>query len=876
MPRHSRSSQSVTLFPFLAVLVCAMGALIFLLLVTTRYIRSDTENTPESPAGIGGLLALGPQSVTAAPQPPRHPQPESERQPEALHVAGAMPLPALNLPTLPIVAPLTPTVTHPATSHTSIAQLRADLQNRQHHLQHRRSELEALRNQAAKTQADITRLKQQTQTARKHNQDRQRRHRELLAAAEELKRQITQLERQLQQQRVQGGGTENRFAFVAYDGRDGTLRRPILIECTPQGFRFLSEDIGLGREDFRGFIPAVNPLLAGSRALLQHLQSPADTGGPNQQPAPYVLLLVRPKGINTYYAARRMLGQLGTDFGYELVEADAEISVPASSPDAVAACRRAIESLLAQRDDIAQLARTGSRPLIPDQPTTGQPSGNGRRTLQMTRNGRIQVHAPGTGNGGTRATPGSGRPGRDANDSFSRTQPADPATHPFINGTPPGQPGGGARGNPRGTSPALTAAGNSADGTQATPRIPAQPDPNGGSVRRDFQRGSPRRIRGNSASGNSALGGRSPGTNGGATAGTQPSSRGSGQGSAVPTRNGSAGRHNAPGTGPGNPLPGATGRFPNRSGQPGPLANTGNDRTQRPGGLPGTRSQLANQTPTGSPQGSTQGPTAPVGQAGTAQRGGQQAPDRNPALRNGNHGLSQTAPGGTDGNPHSTADGSGAGTAAGARGGTSRTPGPDTRSDRRPASGSTPSGTAGHRSPIARLNSPAAGASAGPASGNTGGGSPSTMGSGQPGQSPSSAQIGGSFGRSRPRTSTSNRRSRKRTWGLIGRQASIGFERNVLIDVTADKITVGKAFVVSGQLEHRSLVHFVVEAIDRHARSWGRPPDSFYWVPSLQFVVAPDGQSNLKILKSELRSFGLPIRVRNRSEPHEQQPSQRP
>jgi len=150
------------------------------------------------------------------------------------------------------------------------------------------------------------------------------------------------------------------------------------------------------------------------------------------------------------------------------------------------------------------------------------------------------------------------------------------------------------------------------------------------------------------------------------------------------------------------------------------------------------------------------------------------------------------------------------------------------------------------------------------------------MGSGQPGQSPSSAQIGGSFGRSRPRTSTSNRRSRKRTWGLIGRQASIGFERNVLIDVTADKITVGKAFVVSGQLEHRSLVHFVVEAIDRHARSWGRPPDSFYWVPSLQFVVAPDGQSNLKILKSELRSFGLPIRVRNRSEPHEQQPSQRP
>ena len=36
-----RASNNVSLFPFLAVLVCAMGALILLLLVTTRRIRSD-------------------------------------------------------------------------------------------------------------------------------------------------------------------------------------------------------------------------------------------------------------------------------------------------------------------------------------------------------------------------------------------------------------------------------------------------------------------------------------------------------------------------------------------------------------------------------------------------------------------------------------------------------------------------------------------------------------------------------------------------------------------------------------------------------------------------------------------------------------------
>lgn len=39
MSRHRHEARSVSLFPFLAVLICAMGALIFLLVVTTRRIR---------------------------------------------------------------------------------------------------------------------------------------------------------------------------------------------------------------------------------------------------------------------------------------------------------------------------------------------------------------------------------------------------------------------------------------------------------------------------------------------------------------------------------------------------------------------------------------------------------------------------------------------------------------------------------------------------------------------------------------------------------------------------------------------------------------------------------------------------------------------
>ena len=59
MSNRPKTSQSVALFPFLAVLVCTMGALIFLLLVTTRMIRNiaiaqaAAENSPPAVKDAG-------------------------------------------------------------------------------------------------------------------------------------------------------------------------------------------------------------------------------------------------------------------------------------------------------------------------------------------------------------------------------------------------------------------------------------------------------------------------------------------------------------------------------------------------------------------------------------------------------------------------------------------------------------------------------------------------------------------------------------------------------------------------------------------------------------------------------------------------------
>lgn len=47
MSRRARQNTSVSLFPFLAVLLCAMGALLVLLVITTRQIREDAIRVAE-------------------------------------------------------------------------------------------------------------------------------------------------------------------------------------------------------------------------------------------------------------------------------------------------------------------------------------------------------------------------------------------------------------------------------------------------------------------------------------------------------------------------------------------------------------------------------------------------------------------------------------------------------------------------------------------------------------------------------------------------------------------------------------------------------------------------------------------------------------
>jgi hypothetical protein len=83
-----------------------------------------------------------------------------------------------------------------------------------------------------------------------------------------------------------------------------------------------------------------------------------------------------------------------------------------------------------------------------------------------------------------------------------------------------------------------------------------------------------------------------------------------------------------------------------------------------------------------------------------------------------------------------------------------------------------------------------------------------------------------------------------RKWGQVGKKASIGFEKKIEIRLMPDRILVGSkdvAIPVYRADSDDEIVGRVVNAIDYVADKWGEPPQNYYWVPAVRFVVYPGG-----------------------------------
>jgi hypothetical protein len=183
------------------------------------------------------------------------------------------------------------------------------------------------------------------------------------AAIRELQEAVTAATKSLDALREGKASRPPAYAVVPYEGANGTHRRPLYIECCIDGVFLQPEGVRLGPADFEGPPGPGNPLASALRAAREHVaRGPRESGDPAAQP--YPLLLVRPSGVMAYYAARESIQSWGSEFGYQFVDEDWQIDYPPPDPALAEVELRAVEE---SRRRMAWLAQ--NRPARPPRPT---------------------------------------------------------------------------------------------------------------------------------------------------------------------------------------------------------------------------------------------------------------------------------------------------------------------------------------------------------------------------------------------------------------------------------------------------------------------------------------------------------------------------
>jgi hypothetical protein len=166
------------------------------------------------------------------------------------------------------------------------------------------------------------------------------------------------------------------YNLVPYSGGGGTNRRPIYVECVNQKMILQPLRVELRLEDFAVPGEPGNPLDAGLTAIKEYWRR-FDLAG--AQGVPYPLLVVRPSGAQAYAVARRAMTSWVDEFGYELIPEGKPIKFGTPDPQLAEEVRKAVEQARKNQALLAEQLRYRERVLqqraIAKQMATGGGSG---------------------------------------------------------------------------------------------------------------------------------------------------------------------------------------------------------------------------------------------------------------------------------------------------------------------------------------------------------------------------------------------------------------------------------------------------------------------------------------------------------------------
>ena len=404
-----RNRNPVSLFPFLAVLLCTMGSLVVILVVLAHQARLQA-TTVHVPPVISELD-------------------ESEK---------------LRLEQDELEWELTMHSRARDESMVRLEEHRSRLSGLDDHVHRLEAEWEQLRLAIAKLR---TKTEQQVTDREAAAQELAALEREVAAAAVDLER-----------ARKERDAARPMYQVVPYEGPHGTHRYPVYIECLSDQVILQPEGVVLTANDFLAPLGPGNPLASAMRAAREHLLRTQST---ERRTEPYPLILVRPGGISSYYAVRRALKSWGSDFGYELVESDWDLHYAPPDPALERALREAVEAGRRYQQRLAV-----SAPRIYGQATgadalsdaTGARPGSGLGSQQFGEQQQFasreaagangQLQPPAVGSTETGNTSGERRPAPESIEPDARTRADAKTTLPaesFAAGQPQ-RPSGGAPG----------------------------------------------------------------------------------------------------------------------------------------------------------------------------------------------------------------------------------------------------------------------------------------------------------------------------------------------------------------------------------------------------------------------------------------------
>jgi hypothetical protein len=283
--RRARHKLQVDTFPFLAVLLAAMGSLILLLFIIDRRAKIVSQN--KNKERLEAYLQARADKLVKL-EAERQAKWQAER--DALHEQLAL-------------------------RHDSLAAekggLDRDLKKAEDTVAAYRIQQRLLEMELAKAESDL---------ARERSNMHQRRESTLaaLSHAEQTKRaelmQLTQellrMEAMVKNLKLHKSNEPEVYSLIPYKGKRGDQRRPLYVECLAQGLLFHPE----------------RSLLQGAQMTVENIREEVEARGLRRAGASrdelYVMFLIRPSGVASYALARQSMAIYKVDFGYELVDAD--------------------------------------------------------------------------------------------------------------------------------------------------------------------------------------------------------------------------------------------------------------------------------------------------------------------------------------------------------------------------------------------------------------------------------------------------------------------------------------------------------------------------------------------------------------------------